>query len=93
MAGERKTAACLAVGSELLGDQRLDSNSLKITRALSRYGLAVTEKRVIGDSVEWLAAAIGELFNRHDVVVSPAASVRLPTTSPVMLWRGPSTAQ
>jgi nicotinamide-nucleotide amidase len=69
MGGERKTAACLAVGSELLGDHRLDSNSLKITRALSRYGLTVTEKRVIGDSVEWLAAAIGELFNRHDVVV------------------------
>lgn len=69
MAGERKTAACLAVGSELLGDQRLDSNSLTVTRTLARYGLTVTEKRVIGDSVEWLAAAIGELFNRHDVVV------------------------
>jgi nicotinamide-nucleotide amidase len=69
MSGTRKTAACLAVGSELLGDNRLDSNSLTITRALSRYGLTVTEKRVIGDSVEWLAAAIGELFDRHDVVV------------------------
>ena len=69
MGGERKTAACLAVGSELLGDHRLDSNSLTITRALSRYGLTVTEKRVVGDSVEWLAAAIGELIKRHDVVV------------------------
>jgi len=69
MSTARRTAACLAVGSELLGDHRLDSNSLKITRALSRYGLTVTEKRVVGDSVEWLAAAIGELFDRHDVVV------------------------
>jgi nicotinamide-nucleotide amidase len=69
MGGDRKTAACLAVGSELLGDHRLDSNSLTVTRALLRYGLTVTEKRVIGDSVEWLAAAIRELFDRHDVVV------------------------
>ena len=69
MSEGRKTAACLAVGSELLGDQRLDSNSLTVTRALARYGVTVTEKRVIGDSVEWLAAAIRELFNRHDVVV------------------------
>ena len=69
MSAGRKTAACLAVGSELLGERRLDYNSLTITRALSRYGLMVTEKRVVGDSVEWLAAAIGELFNRHDVVV------------------------
>ena len=47
--GERKTAACLAVGSELLGDRRLDSNSLTITRALARYGVVVEEKRVVGD--------------------------------------------
>ena len=69
MSEGRKTAACLAVGSELLGDHRLDSNSLTVTRTLARYGLRVTEKRVIGDSVEWLAAAIRELFDRHDVVV------------------------
>ena len=69
MSGERKTAACLAVGSELLGTRRLDSNSLTITRALARYGVTVEEKRVVGDSVERLAAAIRELFERHDVVV------------------------
>jgi len=69
MSGERKTAACLAVGSELLGERRLDSNSLTITRALARYGVAVEEKRVVGDSVERLAGAIRELFDRHEVVV------------------------
>ena len=69
MSGERKTAACLAVGSELLGTQRLDSNSLTITRTLARYGVTVEEKRVVGDSVERLAAAIRELFDRHHVVV------------------------
>ena len=69
MTGERKTAACLAVGSELLGDQRLDSNSLTITRALARFDVVVVEKRVAGDSVEDVGTAIRELFERHDVVV------------------------
>jgi nicotinamide-nucleotide amidase len=69
MSEGRKTAACLAVGTELLGDHRLDSNSLTVTSALARYGVTVEEKRVIGDSIERLAAAIRELFDRHDIVV------------------------
>lgn len=69
MTGQRKTAACLAVGSELLGDQRLDSNSLAITRALARFDVVVVEKRVAGDSVEDIGAAVRDLFGRHDVVV------------------------
>jgi nicotinamide-nucleotide amidase len=69
MSGERKTAACLAVGSELLGDHRLDSNSLTITRALVRHGITVDEKRVVGDSVERVANAIREMIAQHDLVV------------------------
>jgi nicotinamide-nucleotide amidase len=69
MGGARKTAACLAVGSELLGDHRLDSNSLTITRSLARQGVTVVEKRVTGDSVERVAEAIRGLFDRHDLVV------------------------
>ena len=67
--GEGRTAACLAVGSELMGDRRLDSNSLTVTRTLARYGVPVCEKRVVGDSVELVAAAIRELVARHDLVV------------------------
>jgi len=86
MADERKTAACLAVGSELLGDRRLDSNSLTITRALARYGVTVEEKRVVGDSVERMAVAISDLLSRFDLVVVTGglASARPPTTSPAM---------
>jgi nicotinamide-nucleotide amidase len=57
------------VGSELLGDRRLDSNSLTITRALARYGVTVEEKRVVGDSVERMAVAIRDLLSRFDLVV------------------------
>jgi nicotinamide-nucleotide amidase len=69
MVGDRKTAACLAVGSELLGDHRLDSNSLTITHALARHGISVDEKRVAGDSVELVSKAIRELLVQHDLVV------------------------
>jgi len=64
-----KTAACLAIGSELLGDDRLDSNSLKITATLARYGIEVVEKRVVGDSVDRLAAVVAELMARADLVI------------------------
>jgi len=66
---DKRTAACLAVGSELLGERRLDSNSLTITRVLARYGVTVLEKRVAGDSVERVAVAIRELLERYDLVV------------------------
>jgi len=62
-------AACVAVGSELLGDSRVDTNSLRITAALARIGIRVVEKRVVGDDVRALEAALAELLNRVDVVI------------------------
>lgn len=69
MTDQERTAACLAVGSELLGEEKLDRNSLTITRALAGYGIAVTEKRVAGDDVDHIALAIRELVAGHDLVV------------------------
>lgn len=69
MSEDRRSAACLAVGSELLGDEKLDRNSLTITRALAGCGIAVDEKRVVGDDVERIAEAIRDLIARHDLVV------------------------
>lgn len=69
MSEDRRSAACLAVGSELLGEEKLDRNSLTITRALARYGVAVDEKRVVGDDVDRIAASIRDLLSRHDLVV------------------------
>lgn len=63
------TAACLAVGSELLGEDRLDANSLTITRALSLHGVPVVEKRVVGDSEERVASAVSGLLETCDVVI------------------------
>lgn len=63
------TAACVAVGSELLGDHRLDRNSLAVTAALARSGVRVVEKRVLGDDVAAVASALAELARRVDLVV------------------------
>jgi nicotinamide-nucleotide amidase len=64
-----RTAACVGVGSELLGDDRLDSNSLRITAELASCGVRMVEKRVVGDSVERIAGAISELLESVDLVV------------------------
>ncbi len=64
-----ENAACLAVGSELLGSSRLDSNSLEVTRALAGCGIQVVEKRVVGDDEKHIAASLDDLLARVDLVV------------------------
>jgi nicotinamide-nucleotide amidase len=57
-------AAIIAVGSELLGPGRLDTNSLKITAVLEQHGVMVVRKSVVGDDkariVEELKRAIDD---------------------------------
>jgi nicotinamide-nucleotide amidase len=62
-------AAILAVGSELLGTDRLDTNSLKLTGLLARHGVELRRKAVIGDSEEEVAAEIRTLLGRVDLVL------------------------
>jgi len=62
-------AAILAVGSELLGTDRLDTNSLRITAALERHGAELHAKGVIGDSETEIADAIRASLERHDLVL------------------------
>jgi nicotinamide-nucleotide amidase len=62
-------AAILAVGSELLGSDRLDTNSLQMTALLSRYGVELRRKAVIGDSEEEVAAELRGLLGRVDLVL------------------------
>lgn len=62
-------AAILAVGSELLGTDRLDTNSLRLTALLSRHGVELRRKAVIGDSEEEVAAEIRTLMGRVDLIL------------------------
>ncbi len=62
-------AAILAVGSELLGTERLDTNSLRLTETLLRHGVELRRKSVIGDVEEEIAAELRGLLQRVDLVL------------------------
>jgi nicotinamide-nucleotide amidase len=62
-------AAILAVGSELLGSDRLDTNSLKLTSLLDRYGVELRRKAVIGDSEGEIVAELRSLRRRLDLIL------------------------
>ena len=62
-------AAIIAIGSEMLGPTRVDTNSLKITSALETYGVPVVRKSVVGDLLADLVAEIRNAFERADLLV------------------------
>jgi nicotinamide-nucleotide amidase len=64
-----RPAAFVAVGSELVRTDRLDTNSLLTARLLERCGYALVEKRCVEDDVGTIAAAVGELLARTELVV------------------------
>ncbi|MCD4750750.1 MAG: CinA family nicotinamide mononucleotide deamidase-related protein [Thermoanaerobaculales bacterium] len=65
----RGRAACIGVGTELLGNNKLDLNSLEITEVLETFGFDVVEKRVVGDEIERIATAVRDLMMECEVVV------------------------
>ena len=63
------TAEIIAVGSELLGATRLDTNSLFITRMLASLGIRVRAKAVVGDDRALLRDLFALALGRVDLVV------------------------
>jgi competence/damage-inducible protein CinA-like protein len=61
--------AFVAVGSELLRAERIDTNSFLAARLLGPCGIVPVEKRVVEDDEEAIAAAIRELTARVEVVL------------------------
>ena len=64
-----RTAAIIAVGSELLTPFRSDTNSLAITGRLNEIGIEVASKQIVGDEPQDLAAAFTGALQRTDLVV------------------------
>ena len=62
-------AAILAVGSELLGPDRLDTNSLRLTELLRRYGVEVGRKAVVGDDEEEIAEEVDSALKRFELLL------------------------
>src|SRR5690349_4025491 len=63
------TAAILAIGSEMLGPTRVDTNSLKITALLEDYGVELVQKGIIGDRLDDVASAITFALSRASLLV------------------------
>src|SRR6266481_8622077 len=62
-------AEIIAVGSELLTSQRLDTNSLYLTAELNALGVEVVTKCVIGDDRDRLADAVRRAVSRSAIVI------------------------
>jgi len=62
-------AEILAIGSELLTPQRMDTNSLWLTDQLNTLGVELTMKCVVGDDRDRLTAALRDALERTEVVI------------------------
>jgi nicotinamide-nucleotide amidase len=62
-------AAILAVGSELLGTDRVDTNSLRLTRTLRARGVELVFKAVVGDDEQVISEAVRDLLGRADLLL------------------------
>src|SRR3954447_26229588 len=62
-------AEIIAVGSEMLSGERVDTNSLYLTAELNKLGVEVVTKCVIGDDRERLAAHVRHSIGRSAIVI------------------------
>lgn len=62
-------AEIVAVGSEMLTPQRLDTNSLYLTAELNNLGVEVVTKYVIGDHLERLRDAVRHATAKSEILI------------------------
>lgn len=64
------TAEIIAIGSELLTPEKVDTNSLWLTGKLNEIGIEVKLKMVVGDDEMRLEETIRDAVKRSDIVIS-----------------------
>lgn len=62
-------AEIVAVGSEMLTPERVDTNSLYLTGELNNLGVEVVTKYVIGDHLERLRDAVRHALTRSEILI------------------------
>jgi hypothetical protein len=62
-------AEIIAIGSEMLAGDRLDTNSLYLTAELNKLGVEVVTKCVIGDDRDRLAAQVRQSMGRSPILI------------------------
>lgn len=65
-----RDAELIAVGSELLGPTRLDTNGSYLARRLGERGIAVRFRTIVGDDPADLRAAFATALDRVDLVIA-----------------------
>jgi nicotinamide-nucleotide amidase len=63
-------AEIIAVGSELLTPDRVDTNSLFLTEELNKLGIEVVRKSIVGDNRDDLSAAFHEALERVELIIA-----------------------
>ncbi len=63
-------AEIIAIGSELLGPDKVDTNSLYLTKGLNGLGIPVVRKTVVGDDRDRLKDVFLSAISRSDLVIS-----------------------
>src|ERR1700724_4291856 len=63
-------AEIVAVGSELLTPDRLDTNSLFLTEEVNGIGIEVVRKTIVGDNRDLLAEAFRDALNRVPLIIA-----------------------
>jgi nicotinamide-nucleotide amidase len=64
-----RSAAIIAIGSEMLGPTRVDTNSLKTTRVLEEHAIPVVRKSVVGDILQDLVREIVFTAEAADILI------------------------
>ncbi len=62
-------ASIIAIGSEMLGPTRLDTNSLKVTSALEDHGLVLVRKSVVADDLRELVDEVRYALEHSDILI------------------------
>ena len=62
-------AEIIAIGSELVLGETIDTNSAYLARQLAAIGIGLFRKTVVGDNEERIAAVIGEALDRADLLI------------------------
>src|ERR1043166_1167909 len=63
-------AEIIAVGSELLTPDKIDTNSLFLTEELNKLGIEIVRKTVVGDDRALLLEAFRDAVNRVPLTIS-----------------------
>lgn len=64
------SAEIVAIGSELLSPDKIDSNGPWLTGRLGELGIVVRTRTLVGDDVAIVAEAVGDALRRSDLVIT-----------------------